>query len=104
MISTPHVRDLLSEGNTVELSRVIDQGSERGLVSFNQCLRRLVKEQKVDLNDALASSDRPEELILALRGITASSARVETRAPAPPAGAEGLRMANRHPQGNNRGK
>jgi twitching motility protein PilT len=105
MISTPHVRDLLTEGKTVELARVIDQGSERGLVSFNQCLRRLVKEQKVDLNDALASSDRPEELILALRGITASSARVETRAPtAPAAGNEGLRMANRAPHSNNRGQ
>ena len=104
MVSTPHVRELLLEGNTAELSRVIDQGTERGLVSFNQCLRRLVKEQKVDLNDALAASDRPEELVLALRGITGSSARVETRAPAPPAGAEGLRMANRHPHSNNRGR
>jgi twitching motility protein PilT len=95
MVSTPHVRELLLEGNTIELAKVIDQGTERGLVSFNQCLRRLVKEQKVDLNDALAASDRPEELVLALRGITASSARVEARVPTAPSGAEGLRMAPR---------
>ena len=104
MVSTPHVRELLSEGNTTELARVIDQGTERGLISFNQCLRRLVKDQKVDLNDALAASDRPEELVLALRGITASNARVETRAPSKPSGNEGLRMAQRHPHSNNRGR
>ena len=93
MVSTPHVRELLLAGDTAELARVIDTGTERGLVSFNQCLRRLVKSQRVDLNDALAASDRPEELVLALRGITNSAARVETKAPAQPkqGGAEGLR-------------
>jgi hypothetical protein len=40
-------------------------------------LRRLVQERKADVNDALAASDRPEELILALRGFTGSSARPE---------------------------
>src|SRR6185295_19039964 len=77
MVSTPHVRELLMEGKTTELARVIEQGTERGLISFNMCLRRLVQERKVELNDALAASDRPEELVLALRGITGSAARVE---------------------------
>ncbi len=94
MQSTPHVRELLQEGKTSELSRVIEQGTERGLISFNMCLRKLVQERKVDLNDALAASDRPEELILALRGITGSSARVGNEAahhkPAP--GQDGLRI------------
>ena len=47
--------------------------------------------------DALAASDRPEELILALRGITGSSARVENHAAnqkSPPSpGQDGLRIA-----------
>ena len=77
MLSTPHIRELLAEGNIGEMARVIEGGTERGLISFNMSLRRLVQERKADVNDALAASDRPEELILALRGFTGSSARPE---------------------------
>ncbi len=98
MQSTPHVRELLMEGQTAEIARAIEGGTERGLVSFNMCLRRLVQERRVELNDALAAGDQPEELILALRGITGSSARVDASAahqrPAAP-GADGLRIARR---------
>ncbi len=95
MQSTPHVRELLQEGKTSEMSRVIEQGTERGLISFNMCLRKLVQDRKVELNDALAASDRPEELILALRGITGSAARVDntTAHQKPPPGQDGLRIA-----------
>jgi pilus retraction protein PilT len=98
MVSTPHIRELLQEGKTSEMARVIEQGTERGLISFNMCLRRLVQDHKVELNDALAASDRPEELVLALRGITGSSVRVETSqatAPRAATGPDGLRMAKR---------
>ncbi len=99
MVSTPHIRELLQEGKTSEMARVIEQGTERGLISFNMCLRRLVQEHKVELNDALAASDRPEELVLALRGITGSSVRVETNQPTSASraapGPDGLRMAKR---------
>jgi Tfp pilus assembly pilus retraction ATPase PilT len=96
MQSTPHIRDLICEAKTGEIGRVIEQGTEKGLVSFNMCLRRLVQERKVELDDALAASDRPEELVLALRGITGSSARVETHAPTKPSpGSDGLRIARR---------
>jgi twitching motility protein PilT len=77
MLSTPHIRELLAQGNIGEMARVIEGGTVRGLISFNMSLRRLVQERKADVNDALAASDRPEELILALRGFTGSSARPE---------------------------
>lgn len=102
LVSTPHVRELLLEGNTAELSRVIDQGTEDGLISFNECLRELVVSRQVDLQEALAASDRPDELVLALRGITSSAGRPSRDGP-PPAGPKptsphedgdsGLRMA-----------
>ena len=76
MIPTPHVRELIEEGQTTEMAKVIEGGNEAGLISFNECLRDLVQNKKVDLNDALASSDRPDELLLALRGIRGSSERV----------------------------
>ena len=37
-------------------------------MSFNNSLRRLVQHDLVELEVALAASDRPEELLLALRG------------------------------------
>ncbi len=101
MLSTPHVRDLIAEGKSGEISRVIEQGTERGLISFNMSLRRLVTERKVELNDALAASDRPEELVLALRGITGSSPRQDnSQLPPSPSngpnqGPDGLRLARR---------
>ena len=75
MMPTPHVRELINEGRTAEMARVIDGGSEPGLISFNECLRGLVEHKKVELSDALANSDRPDELLLALRGIRGSSER-----------------------------
>ena len=103
LVSTPHVRELLQEGKTAELSRVIHAGTEDGLISFNECLRNLVENHQVDLQEALASSDRPDELVLALRGITASHGRPTRGSGKPHAepkpisphedGGAGLRMA-----------
>jgi twitching motility protein PilT len=75
MTQTPRVRELIEKGETGELMRTIEQGATPGLISFNQSLRRLVQQKLVELKDALAHSDRPDELVLALRGITSSSGR-----------------------------
>jgi pilus retraction protein PilT len=101
MLSTPHVRDLIADGKASEIARVIETGTERGLISFNMSLRRLVTERKIELNDALAASDRPEELVLALRGITGSGQQRQENAPMPPPshkggqGPDSLRIARR---------
>jgi twitching motility protein PilT len=97
LLSTPHIRELLAAGDTGEIARVIDSGSEKGLVSFNQCLRQLVLRQQINLEDGMAASDRPEELVLALRGITGSNAKVDPSAiqRKPEGGGDGLRMAER---------
>lgn len=100
MMSTPHIRELLEEGKTTEMAKVIEGGAEAGLISFNECLRRLVEQQEVELADALAASDRPDELLLTLRGIRGSAERVvgPLSAPRPKRPQEednpgGLRMA-----------
>lgn len=72
LTSTPRVRDLLEEGKTIELARVIESGAEQGLQSFNQSLRQLVERNLVELEVALAASDRPEELLLALKGYSSN--------------------------------
>jgi len=102
MVSTPHIRELIDEGQTSEMARVIEGGNEPGLISFNECLRSLVEEQAIELSEALAASDRPDELLLALRGIRGSADRVSgpTQGPqgASPGGRptdnpDGLRLA-----------
>ena len=75
MVPTPHIKELVAEGQTTEMSRVMELGTEPGLISFNQCLQDLVQRGIVDLDRALETSDRPEELLLALRGISAGNDR-----------------------------
>lgn len=80
---TPHVRELLEEGKTTELGRVIQSGMERGIVSFNDRLMHLVSEGFVELDDALQTSDRPDELLMRIRGIQGGT-RAQARAAAGP--------------------
>jgi twitching motility protein PilT len=87
LLSTPRVRELLYEGQVSELSRVVEAGYEEGLISFNHSLRNLVQQDLVELDVALAASDRPEELLLALRGFSKGKAQ-----PAPPSSGR-LRLA-----------
>ncbi|QDU68794.1 PilT/PilU family type 4a pilus ATPase [Engelhardtia mirabilis] len=75
MTSTPRVRELLGEGRTAELGKVIESGDGKGLISFNQSLRQLVEAGLIELETALAASDRPDELLLALRGFTTAGGR-----------------------------
>jgi pilus retraction protein PilT len=70
LLSTPRVRDLLYEGHVSEISRVVEAGHEEGLLSFNHSLRMLIQQDLIELETALAASDRPEELLLTLRGFS----------------------------------
>ncbi len=71
MSATPQVRELLEEGKTTELGRVIEAGMEAGLVSLNSRLAELVQSGAVSLESACEASDRPDELTMSLRGIHA---------------------------------
>ena len=92
MISSPQVRELVAEGAITELARVIERGGEKGQISFNRSLRSLVADGRVALEDALAASDRPDELTLALRGITSSHVRPRDVKRAFRAGGDSLRL------------
>jgi twitching motility protein PilT len=81
LLSTPRVRDLLYEGQVSELSRVVEAGHEEGLISFNHSLRLLVQQDVIELETALAASDRPEELLLALRGFSKGKGNPQSAGP-----------------------
>ncbi len=70
LINTPTVREMLGEGRTRELPKALAEGSYYGTMTFNQSLIRLFESGNIELEDALAASDNPDELKLQMRGIT----------------------------------
>jgi twitching motility protein PilT len=71
LLGTPTVKELLLEGRTRDLTKVLDEGhAHYGTQTFNQSLRSLVAEGLIEYDDALAAADNPDELALAMRGIS----------------------------------
>ncbi len=68
MVTNPHLRQCILDGEPGDMARAITAGGP-GLMSYNRCLEGLVRSGRVELDEALASSDRPDELLLSLRGI-----------------------------------
>jgi len=78
MLGTPTVKEMIFEGRTRELHQALEDGHEYyGSQSFNQSLVALVNDGTIDVEDAMAAADSPDELKLALRGITKGSANME---------------------------
>jgi pilus retraction protein PilT len=69
MVLTPTISRLIREGKIGEISPFIEDGSMFGMQSFNQSLAKLVKEGKVNEEDAAAISDNRDEFTLTMRGI-----------------------------------
>ncbi|MFN9756299.1 MAG: type IV pilus twitching motility protein PilT [Planctomycetota bacterium] len=70
LVNNPTVRDLLEQGQTRQLPKALAEGSYYGTVTFNQSLIRLYQAGNITLEDALASSDNPDDLKMQMRGIT----------------------------------
>ena len=78
LLGTPTVKEMILEGRTRELAEALEAGHEYyGSQSFNQSLVGLVREGVIDFDDAMAAADSPDELKLALRGITKGVNRIE---------------------------
>ncbi len=69
MIESPTIKDLLAAGKTLELYNAIKEGDYYGCQTFNQSLKKLYQSDLISLENAMASSDYPEELKLDLKGI-----------------------------------
>jgi twitching motility protein PilT len=73
LTTVPRVKEILLDGETVEVGRLLAKGGLDGLISFNESLAHLVEQGLVEMDVALAASDRPEELTLALRGFSSGT-------------------------------
>ncbi|MBN2489306.1 MAG: PilT/PilU family type 4a pilus ATPase [Planctomycetes bacterium] len=70
MMNTPTIRDCLVEGRTKEIGKFVMEGAYFGSQTFNQSLQELFTSGIITYEDAMSASDNPDELALALRGIT----------------------------------
>ena len=80
LLGTPTVKEMVLEGRTRELAAALEEGhAYYGSQSFNQSLAGLVRDNLIELDDALAAADSPDELRLALRGITKGTATTRVK-------------------------
>jgi twitching motility protein PilU len=57
MINTPHISELIKKGDVVSVKEAINTGTERGMLSFDASLYNLMREGRIDLEEALGSAD-----------------------------------------------
>jgi twitching motility protein PilT len=78
LLGTPTAKEMVLEGRTRELATALEEGNQYyGSQSFNQSLVGLVHEGVIDYDDAMEAADSPDELKLALRGITKGVSNIE---------------------------
>jgi twitching motility protein PilT len=76
LLGSPRVRELLREGKTRELDKALTESAEYyGTQTFNMSLKAHIDAGRISVDDALAASDNPDDLKLALRGVTKGSDR-----------------------------
>jgi len=57
MINTPHISERVKKGDVVGVKEAIVASGERGVQSFDSALHNLYKEERITLEEALASAD-----------------------------------------------
>jgi twitching motility protein PilT len=63
MVATPSIRSLIRDGKTHSLYMDIQTGGDLGMQTLDGCLLKLVKDQKVDYEHALAKCSNAQEFI-----------------------------------------
>jgi twitching motility protein PilT len=69
LINTPRIKKLILDGDTTKISAAIQASRSDGLQTFNQAIVDLVNAGKVEEEEALRCSPKPEELRMNLKGI-----------------------------------
>jgi twitching motility protein PilT len=69
MRTNPIVRKLIHNEEDIKLCDAIRIGKEEGMQDFNESLRMLVFDEKIDHATAMEVSPNPEQLRMALKGI-----------------------------------
>jgi len=70
MAVTAHVRKMIEDNNSSGMVQAIQKGSFYGMQTFNQALVKLHKDGLAKLEDVLAAATNPDDVMLAIRGIS----------------------------------
>jgi len=57
MVNTPYMSDLIKKGDVIGVKEAIRTGTERGMLSFDASLFNLVRDGRIELEEALMSAD-----------------------------------------------
>ncbi len=57
MVNTPHISELIKKGDVIGVKEAIRTGTERGMLSFDSSLYNLVREGRIEMEEALSSAD-----------------------------------------------
>ena len=74
LVNTPFVRKLIFDNKLDKVHMAIEGGEKDGMMSFNQCLLKLVNNGDITEETAMEFSDSPQQLTMALKGIILSEA------------------------------
>ncbi|GMU21717.1 MAG: twitching motility protein PilT [Phycisphaerae bacterium] len=76
MFANPTVRKLVDEKREDEITKVIRASQAEGMLDMNECLKRLVEEEYIEVSTAYAASPNAQELKMRLKGISAGGASI----------------------------
>jgi twitching motility protein PilT len=94
LINSPNIRDLIAEGKTSQIEKVIaSSGDYYKMQTFNQSLAKLVLDGVISQDEAVGCSTNPGDLRLLLKGVTTGSVCAQKAAPEAPKPAPDVRPA-----------
>ena len=73
LVVTALARKAIAENQMHDVQEAIRQGQYYGMETFHQSLLKLYRDGMVKIEDALEAASNPEELMMAIRGITSGT-------------------------------
>jgi twitching motility protein PilU len=67
LLLTTYISELIAKGEVHEIKEAMEQGSQRGMQTFDQALYKLYKEGRIELEEALRNADSRNNLALRVR-------------------------------------
>ena len=81
MINSPNIRELIAEGKTTQIEKVIAQsGDYYKMQTFNQALARLIQAKTITEEEGMGASTSPSDLRLILKGISGGGSSTSLKA------------------------
>ena len=72
MFLTPIIKKMILEGEDHKVAEAVSKDTDNGCESYTRALIRLYREKKITMDTALKAAPNPEELRMAMSGITVS--------------------------------